>query len=696
MFKQIKTTIHSLSFDGYPFSLYSVIQLESPTMAELLNQRYQLNHKLGHGGFGTVYHATDLVLDREVAVKILSFSGEEHEELARRFISEARIASKLTHPNALTIYDFGENKEDERCYLVSELLLGASLHERLCEGALSVSEALEVTYQICAVLQEAHQLKIVHRDIKPANIFLNEQATTSTGRIKLLDFGIAKLMEGKSNTVTGQMMGTPHYMSPQQIVNIKLVDHRTDLYSLGVVLFHALVGKVPFNDESYYTIMRLHMQSPMPPLSIYPPLDPELTSALQRLVTQMTVKDHQKRIGSATEVMAMIEGIWAQYPVARGAHVSGMFQAILSDSSERASSSAPLTPQGLSLPSPPSDLSLPVVKEEPQGPSLKERSLTPETLSTLSSESDQDQAHAELTPEAPGQGQGQGQEDERRSSTQLELPAQLPPASPSPPYAWLLGVAGLLIALSVLTLRRPQEPSTPSASAPASLDSSDPLTPPTPSPQAGVSQGAPATIEPVTGGAPVDITPGLGGQERAGTQADDALKLGSLDPQSAGVSLTDAGSESAGVDGQAQVEPPDAGVLEDMSVQAEAQASRSETKTPEPPPKRKKKRVKRRPPPKLSVRLSKPNRPAFDVGDELTLHWRLSHPPPKVRRLYVKLPSFIEWRGPTRNLKLSGAQRFRFKKKGRGTLKVCYDQRDARCEAISLSATPLDPFEGGL
>ncbi|MBM4293227.1 MAG: serine/threonine protein kinase, partial [Deltaproteobacteria bacterium] len=303
---------------------------DSHSMDELLNHRYQLTKKLGQGGFGAVYQATDLTLDRQVAVKLLTFTGDEQEELTRRFITEARIASKLNHPNALIIYDFGENKADGRCFLVSELLMGESLHDRLSRGALKVPLALEVLYQICAVLSEAHKLKIVHRDIKPANIFLNDLGVPAAApSVKLLDFGIAKIMEGKSNTVTGQMMGTPHYMSPEQIVNIKLVDHRSDIYSLGIVFYHALMGRVPFNDESYYAIMRQHMQAPMPPLVLPPEVSTPIVNALQALVTSMTTKDLRKRAGTVEEVMAAVQQVWAQHPhLARAATPSGMFAAV--------------------------------------------------------------------------------------------------------------------------------------------------------------------------------------------------------------------------------------------------------------------------------------------------------------------------------------------------------------------------------
>jgi serine/threonine protein kinase len=281
-------------------------------MDEVLNQRYLLTDKLGQGGFGAVYQATDLLLDREVAVKVLNIKEADQDDMVSRFLTEAKIASKLNHPNTLTIYDFGRNKED-CCYLVSELLLGESLHERLARAVLPVASTLEILFQVSLALKEAHYEKIVHRDIKPANIFLHGIKPDVAFTVKLLDFGIAKMLEGTSNTVTGQMMGTPHYMSPEQIINIKLVDHRTDIYSLGIVFFHMLTGLVPYDDDSYYAIMRHHMQSPMPLLEL-DNLSDSLVNTLQDLLTKMTIKDVRKRITSIDEVILLIQEIWIHYP----------------------------------------------------------------------------------------------------------------------------------------------------------------------------------------------------------------------------------------------------------------------------------------------------------------------------------------------------------------------------------------------
>ena len=268
--------------------------------ASLLKDRYELQSKLGSGGFSTVFAAQDTLLDREVAIKILKASLHDDEELVQRFLLEAKLTSKLTHPNSLTVHDFGRDDQGH-CFFVTELLRGQSLHERLYTKALSISEALSVAAQVALALSEAHDKEVVHRDIKPGNVFLCDQANGAEPFVKLLDFGIAKSVGFDGQTVTGQMMGTPTYMSPEQIVNIKEVDHRSDLYSLGIVLFHMLSGQPPFKGDSYFDTMRMHMQAPLPTLAIVN-CSEELKLELSHLLQKLTAKDKRKRYESALEL----------------------------------------------------------------------------------------------------------------------------------------------------------------------------------------------------------------------------------------------------------------------------------------------------------------------------------------------------------------------------------------------------------
>ena len=302
-------------------------------MSELINGRYQLLDKLGQGGFGSVWRAFDQNLNREVAVKLLNLANENQEEMVARFKTESRVASSFEHQNILRVYDFGQD-ETGRCFLISELLKGISLHDKLKpKEPLPLPLALDILYQVGSALEVAHEQKTVHRDIKPPNIFLN-QPMKGPGFVKLLDFGIAKVMGGnkqESLTVTGQIMGTPHYMSPEQIVNIKLVDHRSDIYSLGIVFYQMLTGVVPFDDESYFAIMKHQMQSPMPKIML-PQCSTQLQDELQGILKAMTHKDVRKRTANIKEILIQIEQIWQSNAGAMSPQsTTGSFRAISLD-----------------------------------------------------------------------------------------------------------------------------------------------------------------------------------------------------------------------------------------------------------------------------------------------------------------------------------------------------------------------------
>lgn len=317
---------------------------------DLLKGRYELMGKLGSGGFSTVFKAYDVLLDREVAIKILKASLHEDEELVQRFLLEAKLTSKLAHPNTLTVHDFGRDEEGH-CFFVTELLVGQSLHERLYRSKITVKEALTIASQITLGLGEAHSKEIVHRDIKPGNIFLIDSHIPNEPHVKLLDFGIAKSIGLDGQTVTGQMMGTPTYMSPEQIVNIKEVDHRTDIYSLGVVLFHMLSGAPPFKGESYWDTMRMHMQDPLPPLLVAAPVSHLPTKVLddtQKLLKTMMAKEKSKRPSSAEEaqrqINSILQAIKQSARTQAKASSSSTASSVQSSSSELSSTSEAYTP----------------------------------------------------------------------------------------------------------------------------------------------------------------------------------------------------------------------------------------------------------------------------------------------------------------------------------------------------------------
>jgi serine/threonine protein kinase len=226
--------------------------------------KYRIDTKLGAGGMGAVYQATRLLIGDQVAVKILH-AEQSDPKAAERFRREAQAAARLKHANAVNIYDFGVT-DDGFQYLVMELVEGESLRQMIKQrGPLTPSASAEIISQACAALDEAHRHSIIHRDIKPDNIIVNVSATGL--RVKVLDFGIAKLRDDVAGnlTQTGSILGTPHYMSPEQCLGEEL-DSRADIYSLGVVLYEMLTGTVPFNSPTPAAVVVQHVnQSPAPP-----------------------------------------------------------------------------------------------------------------------------------------------------------------------------------------------------------------------------------------------------------------------------------------------------------------------------------------------------------------------------------------------------------------------------------------------
>jgi serine/threonine-protein kinase len=223
--------------------------------------RYRIDSLIGLGGMGSVYRVTRLLIGDEVAMKILHSEQVADPHVAERFRREAQAAARLKHPNAVSIYDFGITSDGLQ-YLVMELLEGQSLRQIIKqEGPLPASLAAEITTQVCAALDEAHRCNIIHRDIKPDNIIIN--STIAALRVKVLDFGIAKLRDDVAShlTQTGSVIGTPHYMSPEQCLGEEL-DSRADIYSVGIVLYEMLCGRVPFSSPVSTAVVVQHVNQP--------------------------------------------------------------------------------------------------------------------------------------------------------------------------------------------------------------------------------------------------------------------------------------------------------------------------------------------------------------------------------------------------------------------------------------------------
>jgi serine/threonine protein kinase len=267
---------------------------------------YIIDAKLGEGGFGAVYRASHPLIGKVVAIKVLSRALSSDPEMVSRFVAEARAVNQIRHRNIVDIFAFGQ-LPDERSYYVMAMLEGESLADRLGRGPLEVPQAITVLDAIGRALDAAHAAGIVHRDLKPDNIFLARDGD-GVEHPTLLDFGIAKLLGDSKGgamhkTRTGAPIGTPHYMSPEQCRG-RDVDHRTDVYSLGVVAYQCLVGAVPFDGEDYMEILIKQMNDAPPAPSAHQPL---LGAEIDRVVHWMMAKDPGARpqaIGPAIDALA--------------------------------------------------------------------------------------------------------------------------------------------------------------------------------------------------------------------------------------------------------------------------------------------------------------------------------------------------------------------------------------------------------
>ena len=241
--------------------------VSDPLLGVEIGGRFTISKKIGEGGMGAVYKARQRGMDRDVAIKVLLGNVARNAVVVKRFHLEALAVSKLKHPNTIQIFDFGET-EDKRLYIAMEFLDGVSLHEVLKrDRVLSVKRALNIAGQMAKSLREAHAKGIVHRDLKPDNIFLCTVGE-ETDFVKVLDFGVAKLRDeenkkGEDLTKTGTIFGTPKYMSPEQ-ARAGIIDPRSDIYAIGIILYELLTGRAPFDADSSLGILIKHIQEPVP------------------------------------------------------------------------------------------------------------------------------------------------------------------------------------------------------------------------------------------------------------------------------------------------------------------------------------------------------------------------------------------------------------------------------------------------
>jgi tRNA A-37 threonylcarbamoyl transferase component Bud32 len=255
---------------------------------------YRIIEQLGQGGMATVYKAYHPALDRYVAIKVLHPAFLEDPNFLARFNREAKVVAKLDHPNIVPIYDYADHKGQP--YLVMKFIEGETLKARLARSPLSVPEAVHVVEAVGGALAFAHQKGILHRDIKPSNIIL-----TPDGPIYLADFGLARIAQSGESTLSADMMlGTPHYISPEQARGERDLDEGTDIYSFGVVLYEIVVGRVPFSADTPFSIIHDHIYTPLPPPCVVNPRVPE---AMQAVLMKALDKPRENRFATVPELV---------------------------------------------------------------------------------------------------------------------------------------------------------------------------------------------------------------------------------------------------------------------------------------------------------------------------------------------------------------------------------------------------------
>jgi serine/threonine protein kinase len=268
--------------------------------------RYVIEEQLGAGGMSTVFRATDPNLRRPVAIKLIHTHLSSNEEFVRRFEEEAAAVAQLNHPNIIKVYDF--NHDGDLYYMVLEYVPGETLKDRLkrlnkANRHMGTEEVVDIAASICDAVDYAHKHSMIHRDIKPANVMLSTQ-----GRAVLMDFGVAKILGGQQHTATGAVIGTAAYMSPEQARGER-PDERSDIYSLGVMLFEMVSGRPPFEADSAMTTMMMHVSDPVPDLDEIAPGTPV---ALKRICEKALEKDRENRYQTAAQMAAALRNALTQ------------------------------------------------------------------------------------------------------------------------------------------------------------------------------------------------------------------------------------------------------------------------------------------------------------------------------------------------------------------------------------------------
>jgi len=298
------------------------------TSGQILAGKYRLVRELGKGGMGAVWCAEHIELRSPVALKLIESGSPSNAQNARQFLHEARLAAALQSPNVVRIFDYGVAEDTP--FIAMELLEGETLRQRLeRQGRLGLTEAQKIMRQVCRGVERAHRAQVIHRDLKPENVFISEGGDHEI--IKVLDFGLAKSQSAladsiSSATPTGALLGTPHYMSPEQARGAKGLDHRTDLWSLGVIAFECLLGSVPFRGDTLGDLIVALCSEPLPVPSRRGAVPPGFDAWFARACA----REPARRFASASELAGAFDALAAVTEPSSGAreppHATGALE----------------------------------------------------------------------------------------------------------------------------------------------------------------------------------------------------------------------------------------------------------------------------------------------------------------------------------------------------------------------------------
>src|SRR5215210_6288085 len=273
---------------------------------------YRIIEQLGQGGMATVFKAYHASLDRYVAIKALHPAFNQDVTFEARFQREARVVARLEHPNIVPIYDYAEH--EKRPYLVMKFIEGDTLKAKLDKGPLSSEEISKIVDAVGSALSYAHREGVLHRDIKPSNVLV-----ANDGQMYLADFGLARIAQSGESTLSSDMiMGTPQYISPEQAMGKKDLDERTDLYSFGVMLYEMVVGQVPFNADTPFSVIHDHIYSPLP---LPHTVNKNVPGSVERVLLKALAKDRDDRYESISQMVTAFKDAWT----AAGVPMQGTF-----------------------------------------------------------------------------------------------------------------------------------------------------------------------------------------------------------------------------------------------------------------------------------------------------------------------------------------------------------------------------------